>query len=144
MAIWLTGWLVRLFWKNRSTNPHAQWFSGVTAVIRLHKGPLIRIEIEQAKGFHSKPGQHCFLRFPHLSILDNHPFTIASAPSFVAGLESTSAKTRPRLLFLARAKSGFTKKARRAVPWKHQDNRHNCMAGWSLRRSAACSLRASL
>jgi len=39
---------------------------------------MTRIEVLAPDGFVRKPGQHCFLRFPSLFILDNHPFTIAS------------------------------------------------------------------
>ncbi|KAF2720024.1 hypothetical protein K431DRAFT_227481 [Polychaeton citri CBS 116435] len=109
LAIWLTAWLVRLFWKNRSTNIHAQWFSGSRSVMTVHEGPLVRIEVDHPIDFTFRPGQHCFLRFPHLSFFDNHPFTIASAPFPTNQCDSEGARPRPRLLFLAKAESGFTK-----------------------------------
>lgn len=44
-----------------------------------------------------KPGQHMYLRFPHVSPLESHPFTISTLPG-----ESME--------FVIRAKAGFTKR----------------------------------
>jgi predicted ferric reductase len=69
-------------------------------------GGMTRIEVSAPQDFEYSPGQHCFLRFPALSLLDNHPFTIASTPPGCA----TGGKKARELLFMARTHSGFTKK----------------------------------
>ena len=52
-----------------------------------------------------KPGQHFYLRFPSLSPLDNHPFTIANIPS---SLDKGETGVMQRATFFARPHSGFT------------------------------------
>ena len=57
-----------------------------------------------------RPGQHCFPRFPSLSIFDNHPFTITSAShSAVAQHGKTSSGVQP-VSFFVRSHAGFTRK----------------------------------
>lgn len=57
--------------------------------------------------FKWKAGQHCWLRFPHLSILHNHPFTIAS----LRNVDQASEKEMrdQNLRFYIRSYSGLTK-----------------------------------
>ena len=63
-----------------------------------------------------RPGQHYFLRFPSISLLDNHPFTASSIPrNYHAGYsleeEGSCQAEEPNILtFLILAHSGFTKK----------------------------------
>ena len=56
-----------------------------------------------------QPGQHCFLRFPSVSPLDNHPFTIASIPHR-SGINSAIDLDQNILRFLIRKHSGFTRR----------------------------------
>ena len=54
-------------------------------------------------------GQHVFLRFPKLAVLDNHPFTIASVMRKLSEKIGREGQTN-ELLFLVRPYSGFTKR----------------------------------
>ncbi len=54
-----------------------------------------------------KPGQHFYLRFPSLSPLDNHPFTISNIPR---SLDTGETGAMQRATFFARPHSGFTRK----------------------------------
>ncbi|KAF6824133.1 ferric reductase, partial [Colletotrichum musicola] len=112
LAVWLATWFARLFWFMRSTNIRSQWFSGASARLELLSSGLVRIEVERPADFHTKPGQHAFLRFLSLSPLDNHPFTIASAPTAVAGagsLTMENGKGPETILFLSKVHEGFTR-----------------------------------
>jgi len=74
---------------------------------------MTRIEITAPKGFTHTPAQHCFLRFPAISLLDNHPFTIASVQrSIDSAKNKTSAEvdSPQALTFLVRTHAGFTHK----------------------------------
>ena len=64
-----------------------------------------------------RPGQHCFLRIPTLSLMDNHPFTIASAPNSSSSSSDGRVKIFEEkgvdvntLTFLIRPHSGFTRR----------------------------------
>ena len=77
---------------------------------------MTRIEVLAPLGFRHHPAQHCFLRFPSISVVDNHPFTIVSAPPLedvdVEGTDQDredDAKPH-RLVFLARTHDGFTRR----------------------------------
>ncbi|KAF6791645.1 ferric reductase [Colletotrichum sojae] len=72
----------------------------------------VRIEVEGPADFHTKPGQHAFLRFLSLSPLDNHPFTIASAPTVPEGTGPSTmenGKGPDTILFLSKVHEGFTR-----------------------------------
>lgn len=69
-----------------------------------------------------KPGQHVFLRFPNIGILDHHPFTIASVPSsqdvtYGRKHEDHRGDTDEinTLSFLIRAHAGFTRRLLRKI-----------------------------
>lgn len=68
---------------------------------------MMRITVQLP--LHWTPGQHAFLRFPRLAILDNHPFTIASIPKHSAGQNHEDDKSN-ELVFLIRPYYGITKR----------------------------------
>ncbi|KAK8199205.1 ferric reductase NAD binding domain-containing protein [Phyllosticta capitalensis] len=106
LAVWLASWLVRLFWCMRSTNVRSPWFVGAQATVKLLPANLVRIEVERPLYFDLTPAQHCFLRFSHIAVYDNHPFTIASAPT-----HGTAEKTTEKpLVFLIKVRDGFTRR----------------------------------
>ena len=105
LALLLAQWLARLFYYTRPLNLRNSWLSGAITTATNLPGGLTSIEISSPPDFSYRPGQHCFLRFPALSLLDNHPFTIASA-----SLDMISDQKSQELLFMARTHSGFTKK----------------------------------
>jgi predicted ferric reductase len=77
---------------------------------------MTRIEVLAPAIFCHTPAQHCFLRSLAISLVDNHPFTIVSAPS----LETVTAEGNERdaangfnpqsLVFAARTRDGFTRR----------------------------------
>jgi predicted ferric reductase len=106
LAILLAQWLARLFYYTRPFNLRGTWLSGAMTTAKNMPGGMTMIEVSAPQDFDYRPGQHCFLRFPALSLLDNHPFTIASAPPSITARRETAHE----LLFMARTYSGFTKK----------------------------------
>jgi predicted ferric reductase len=77
---------------------------------------MTRIEVLAPMNFHHKLAQHCFLRFPTISLLDSHPFTVVSAPQLenvaVEGkAHNMTYDFKPQsLVFLARTRDGFTRR----------------------------------
>ena len=84
---------------------------------------MIRIEFLAPQGFSWTPGQHCFLRFPAISLLDNHPFTIMSPPAPELGRKAEDSAT---LTFLARQHAGFT----RALAVHCASSPDSLLSGW--------------
>jgi len=115
IALWLASYLARAFWFTRPLNIHSQWLVGSPAALFQMPGGMTRIEVVAPPGFKWRPSQHVFLRFPKINALDNHPFTIVSAPD-PENTESDKVAKRasiqdsPSLVFLARAQAGFTRK----------------------------------
>lgn len=117
LALWLASWLARLFWYTRPMNIRNEWFRGATTLLTHLPGGMTKIEVlNPPDEFAWTASQHCFLRFPSISLLDNHPFTIVSGPPAKSsrnggqGGEKTDLfppKQVP-LTFLARTHSGFT------------------------------------
>lgn len=81
------------------------------------------------------PGQHVFLRFPRLGMLDNHPFTITSVPKAF-----DSVKDKPRenneLLFLVRPYNGVTKRLLSRAVEKQQIDAEQASASEGSRDSS--------
>jgi hypothetical protein len=77
----------------------ARWF---TSHIQQLAGGMTRVELLAPPDFVYTSSQHCFLRFPAVSIFGNHPFTIMSIPTV------PEAEHQSSLSFLVRAHSGFT------------------------------------
>ena len=74
-------------------------------------GDMTKLEIIVPHNWSWRPGQHVFLRFPALSILDNHPFTIASIPHPRPRDGNGPDVIKPNVLtFLVRSHAGFTQK----------------------------------
>jgi NAD(P)H-flavin reductase len=93
-------------------NIKSQWFSGVPATLTSLPGDATRIEVWPPTDFSWTPGQHTFLRFPSFAPLENHPFTIVSAPNSgsVREKDNLDSHSSPPLVFVARAYDGFTRK----------------------------------
>ena len=116
IAIWLLTILLRAFWFNRSVNiQQSEWFRGSDAAVTPMSGGVTKIEVSlPAATIRTRPGQHCFLRFPEISLVDNHPFTLA----WITGVDDQ------RLSFLVRTRRGFTTKLLASTTEKatHQAN----------------------
>lgn len=81
--------------KHRNGNAHV-------TVLDDDSGQAAMMRVTVRLPFQWTPGQHAFLRFPRLGILDNHPFTIASVPKTGTGDNE--------ILFLIRPYRGLTKR----------------------------------
>jgi predicted ferric reductase len=103
VALWLASWLARAFWKTQPLNIRNNWFVGAPATLTVLSGDVTRIDVWQEGSFHWTPSAHVFLRFTEVAPLDNHPFTIASAPP-------TPGSAQSHLVFLARSHAGFTQR----------------------------------
>jgi predicted ferric reductase len=123
LAIWLASWFSRIFWFNRSTNIFNTWLQGCPATVYMTTPDTVRVEVSEPANFKYCPGQHCFLRFHHLSPLDNHPFTLASATSHTP----QSPQKQQKLLFIAKVHDGFTRKLA-----------SYCSAGTGKRETTVC------
>ncbi|KAG4440713.1 hypothetical protein IFR05_003807 [Cadophora sp. M221] len=85
-------------------------WGGSTATIQDIDGEMLRITIPAFNGMTWKPGQHVYLRFPSLSTLENHPFTIASLCEETYVTDKNGTSTRTPLLFLIKTRTGLTKR----------------------------------
>ncbi|KAF1982501.1 hypothetical protein K402DRAFT_312645, partial [Aulographum hederae CBS 113979] len=113
IALWLASYLARAFWYTRPLNIHNEWLAGAPTTLTKLAGDMTEIEVLAPPGFTWRPSQHVFLRFPRISPLDNHPFTIVSAPlpkPLTDEKDFPGLQHRQTLTFLARAHAGFTKK----------------------------------
>jgi predicted ferric reductase len=127
LALWLTSWSARLFWFTRPLNVRGpQWYVGAETTLAALPGGMTKLSVRTPTDFVWRPGQHVFLRFPKVSMFDNHPFTIVSAPFAGHGrcsthapdsqahtdlekssIVNTSITETPPLVFLARCHAGF-------------------------------------
>jgi predicted ferric reductase len=116
VALWLASYLAHAFWYTRPLNLQSEWLRGAPTTLFKLPGGMTRTEVLAPVNFRHTPAQHYFLRFPSISLVDNHPFTIVSAPQ----LERTTVKgdangmageAKPQsLVFLARTQDGFTRR----------------------------------
>ena len=117
VALWLASYLARVFWYTRPLNIHSQWFTGAPTTLTRLPGAMTRIEVLPPPGFTHTPAQHCFLRFPSVSLTDNHPFTISTTAPLqdltTVGRDAADRNPTEKpqsLVFLARTYAGFTRK----------------------------------
>lgn len=112
IAVWLASISARFFYFNQSLNVHNQWIVGSPTRLQALPGNMTRIDVLAPHDFSWQPGQHCFLRFPSLSVFDNHPFTIANS----CNASRTSLKAEDHkwdsqsMTFFVRSHAGFTQK----------------------------------
>ncbi|OTB00853.1 hypothetical protein M426DRAFT_323967 [Hypoxylon sp. CI-4A] len=107
LAIWLASCLVRLFYKWQTFSIFRDWFQGFPARIEELPDGMTKMTVLAPSDFKWKPGQHCWLRVPHLSVLQNHPFTIASLPKVATpGIKRDSEVQE--MTFYVRAHHGLT------------------------------------
>ncbi|KAF8244418.1 hypothetical protein K440DRAFT_14090 [Wilcoxina mikolae CBS 423.85] len=113
IALWLASYFARIFWYTRQLNVRNRWLVGAPASFLQLPGDMTRIEVISPRGFRHTPAQHCFLRFPAISLLDNHPFTIASVQRTVDPPKTkaaTDVDNPQAITFLVRTHAGFTHK----------------------------------
>lgn len=114
VAIWLVQLLGRMFWKTSAFKLTDTWFGGFPTTVHNLGAGMMRMEVLVPHTWSWTPGQHVFLRFPSIGILDHHPFTIASIPSRDMtrdkGDEGYAGDEVNTLSFLIRAQAGFTRR----------------------------------
>ena len=113
VAVWLFSVLGRLFYKNQALRFDSHWFTGYPTRPQALPGNMTRIEVLAPMSFSWKPGQHCYVRFPSLSALDCHPFTIAASPRVREKSKAYAVNEESDmqvLVFLARTHTGFTRR----------------------------------
>ena len=118
IAIWLLSIVVRTFWYQRAINiRQSNWLQGFIAQISLLPGDVTKIEVLLPEDMRTRSAQHFYLRFPEVSALDSHPFTMA----WKAIEERESAAKTPAvstLSFFIRSRDGFTKRLRSTTKQK--------------------------
>lgn len=111
LAIWLFQVCGRLSAKWQTFNVHRSWFSGFSTTLENLPGDMVHVTLLVPTDLRWTPGQHCWLRMPHLSPLQNHPFTIANLPS-----QKAETKSDMQIMeFYIRAYSGLTQSLLRSV-----------------------------
>ncbi|KAK6199607.1 ferric reductase transmembrane component 7 [Scheffersomyces amazonensis] len=78
IAFWATQVIYRILVKT-AFKPNSLFLRSRSAKLMKLGENSYQITIANTKGYKWKPGQHCYLRFAGARILDNHPFSIASA-----------------------------------------------------------------
>ncbi|PVH82246.1 hypothetical protein DL98DRAFT_456707 [Cadophora sp. DSE1049] len=85
-------------------------WNGSTATIQDIEGKMLKITVPAFDGMTWNLGQHVYLRFPGVSILENHPFTITSLCEETYVTNKRGVSTRTPLLFLVKSRAGLTKR----------------------------------
>jgi NAD(P)H-flavin reductase len=76
VAIWVSSYMVRLFYLNWTNPRRLSWLIGEEAGVTILPENAIKVTIPTQVKW--RPGQYVYLRMPGISIFENHPFTIAS------------------------------------------------------------------
>ncbi|KAI5960817.1 FRE7 [Candida pseudojiufengensis] len=97
LAFWSTQIIYRILIKT-CFKPNTMFLRSREAQLNRIDDNTYEIIIKNVSDYKWKPGQHCYLRFKGLRILDNHPFSISS-----------SNETEDGMRFIIVAKSGITK-----------------------------------
>ena len=110
MAVWLFSILGRIFVKNQSFKASRAWPTEFPTHLLSLPGGMTRVDVRVPSSFSWRPGQHCYVRLPLVSPLDNHPFTIASACGAREDRVSKEGPDLKKMSFFVRTHQGFTRK----------------------------------
>ena len=110
LALWLASILGRVFYHNQSFKLNNRWLTGCPTRLWALPDRMTKIDVLVPSTFSWRPAQHCFLRFPSLSVFDNHPFTIASIPQSASHGHSQNSSEMQTMSFFVRSHAGFTRK----------------------------------
>ncbi|RVX71460.1 hypothetical protein B0A52_05032 [Exophiala mesophila] len=108
VAIMAISLFVRLFFLNWMNPFRVSWLIGEESAVTILPENAIKVTIPTQKRW--KPGQYAYLRMPGISVLGNHPFTIASLCSLDFPSEYGEQYRDMTLVF--RPFQGFTRKVR--------------------------------
>jgi predicted ferric reductase len=106
VAIWLSSYVVRLFYLNWTNPWRMSLLVGEEAAVTVLPEDAIKVTIPTQMKW--KPGQYVYLRMPGVSIFENHPFTIASLCS--DDFPSGYGEEYRDMVLVFRPFGGFTKK----------------------------------
>jgi len=106
VAIWLTSYLVRLFYLNWTNPFRISFMIGEESAVTMLPHNAIKVTV--ATQMRWKPGQYVYLRMPGISPLGRHPFTIASLCS--DDFSSEYGEEYRDLTLVFRPFGGFTRK----------------------------------
>lgn len=76
LAIWVLSYCSRLLFLNWTNPRRMSWLIGEEAAVTILPENAVKITV--ATQIRWRPGQYVYLRMPGISVLENHPFTIAS------------------------------------------------------------------
>lgn len=117
LAIWLAGYIYRLFHLNWTKPWRMSWLIGDQASVYLLSDNAIKVTIPTRVRW--QPGQYVYLRMPGVSVFENHPFTVASLCS--SDFPSEHDPELRDMVLVFRPFGGFTAKvlasAIRNGPW---------------------------
>lgn len=97
LAFWASQLLYRILVKT-CFKPTSMFLRSRSAHLTKLDENTYEIQIDNVKGYKWTPGQHCFLRFKGLRILDSHPFSISTTTELGEGMK-----------FIVVPKQGLTK-----------------------------------
>ena len=107
LAIWVISYLVRLFYLNWTHPLRSSFLIGEEAAITLLPQNAIKITIPTKMRW--RPGQYVYLRLPRISVIQSHPFTIASLCS--DDFPSAYGEKYRDMILVFRPFQGFTREA---------------------------------
>lgn len=117
VAMWLGSYLLRLFYLNWTRPSRMSWGIGEEAAVTVLEENAVKVTIPTQMRW--KPGQYVYLRMPGISLVENHPFTIASLCS--DDYPSEYGDNYRDMVLVFRPFSGFTKKVLNSAldhgPW---------------------------
>ena len=117
LAIWLSSYLLRLFYLNWTNPFRLAWLIGDEASVTIMPENAIKVTIPTQMKW--RPGQYVYLRMPGISVFENHPFTIASLCS--DDFPSEYGEGYRDMVLVFRPFGGFTNKVYRSAlehgPW---------------------------
>ncbi|KGO68097.1 Riboflavin synthase-like beta-barrel [Penicillium italicum] len=105
IAIWIISYIVRLFYLNWAHPLRSSFLIGEESAITLL--PQNAIKITTPTKMRWKPGQYVYLRLPRISVIQSHPFTIASLCS--DDFPSTYGEKYRDMTLVFRPFQGFTR-----------------------------------
>jgi predicted ferric reductase len=108
MGVWLIQLAGRAFWKTSALKIGKEWLTGFPVMTKRLPDNIMRLDVVVPGTWTWTPGQHAFLRFPKLNLLDNHPFTVASIPQ--DGHSEKRSDGSNIMSFLVRFHGGATKR----------------------------------
>ncbi|KAK5459848.1 hypothetical protein LTS15_003977 [Exophiala xenobiotica] len=106
IALMAVSLFARLFFLNWTNPFRSSWLIGEESAVTILPENAIKVTIPTQKRW--RPGQYAYLRMPGVSVLENHPFTIASLCS--EDFPSQYGEQYRDMTLVFRPFSGFTRK----------------------------------